>query len=1670
MLSRSITYAGLCSHMTRAPSHVARLDPASPSLNYLMRVIKRGRLLKSAFIRSWRIVGIVSVGLILFIALALQMRYASASSGAVNITTLGTPFTQNFDTLPASGSATWTNNSTIPGWYHARTGTGTTIVANNGSSNAGNLYSYGTGTATDRALGSVGSGNAAVGNLFWGVRLCNLTGATVTSLDVSYTGEQWRNSAAAAQTVSFSYVIGNGLGGALADFQSAGTAVTQLDFTGPVTGGSAAALDGNLSMNRVSISFTIGSLSLANGQEILLRWSDPDHTGADHGMAIDDFSVTGNAGPVMPSLSINDAIVTEGDSGTTTATFTVSLSSPAGPGGVTFDIATADGTAQDDNPASEDNDYVANSLVAQTIPPAQSTYTFNVLVNGDTTPEANETFFVNVTNISGATPGDTQGQGTINNDDVTLTPIHDIQGPGAASPLSGSVSTRGIVTGVKTNGFFIQEPDASVDADPLTSEGIFVFTSSAPPAPAMLGNLVQVTGTISEFIPSADPLQPPLTELTGASVVMISSGNPLPAAIPLSATFPDPAGAHDQLERLEGMRVSAASLTVVGPTLGNVNEPNATATSTGIFFGVITGVARPFREPGIQAPDPAPMGSIPPIPRFDANPERIRVDSDGLVGGTLLDVRTGAVVTGLIGPLDFGFRNYTILPDPGSAPAVDNLNAITATPVTTANNRELTVASYNLERFFDTVNDPGIGEPVLTAAAFNNRLNKASLGIRNFLKYPDILGVVEVENLTTLQALAARITSDALANSQPDPLYEAFLVEGNDVGGIDVGFLVKKAIVSGSTPRVSVTAVVQENAGELFVNPDSSTELLNDRPSLRLMAVVNHPSGASFPVTVIVNHLRSLNDVESTSSGSNGWATLGERVRAKRLKQAESLANVVQARQTADPNEHIILVGDFNAFEFNDGFGDSMNVIQGTPPPDNQTVVPGDGADLVNPDLTNLFDTAPATERYSFVFDGNAQSLDHILINQALMANSVARRVEHPRINADFSETARNVAVSSEMNVERLADHDPIVGFFEVSAFATADLSAAKVEDNDPATAGTNLTYTITLTNNGPEAAANVTVTDAVPANTTFVSANVMTGTGWTTMSPTVGGTGNVVFSKTGVASSETAVFTIAVNIDAGTTNGTVITNSAVAASDTTDPNSSNNTATTTTTVNRAADLAITKTDSPDPVTVGSNITYTINFVNNGPSDTTVVAVTDAVPANTTFVSAGVTTGTGWTVMSPSVGGTGNVVFSKSAVATGESAVFSLVVAVNPATAGGTMITNNAVAAGADADGTPGNNTGTATTTVAAAADLAITKGDGPDPVIAGTSLTYTISFVNNGPSSASSLTVSDPLPAGTNFASAAITAGTGWSTASPSVGSGGTVTFSKGTVAAGETATFTIVVNVSSNVASGAILTNTATASSATVDNNPANDTATATTTVQRQADLMVTKTTTAQTAIPGGNLTYTITVKNNGPSDSANVVVTDPVPLNTTFVSAAVTSGTGWTITAPLVGGNGNVVFSKAVMALNETAVFTLVVKVNTNLGGATQISNQVTVVSDSADPTSNNNAAAATISLFDVCIFDPAAKKLFRFSRTSGVWQYFDCAKGTTLSGQGVAATLTGGCKITLIHPDPRSFPKSSSVTITATANICTGSGTATLVINGVTTTLNDPNVNDGTCSCQ
>ena len=585
--------------------------------------------------------------------------------------------------------------------------------------------------------------------------------------------------------------------------------------------------------------------------------------------------------------------------------------------------------------------------------------------------------------------------------------IPQIQGTGATSPLAGEdVRTGGIVTARTSNGFFMQMADADADGDPQTSEGIFVFTGSAPAV--ALGDRVNVTGCVAEFAPAADPVPQPLTEIACMpSVGVASSGNPLPAAVTLTSADLTPGGGLMQLERFEGMRVHIMSLTVVAPTEGSVSETTATSTSNGVFFGVLTGTARPFREPGIAVVELAPPSAPAGVPLFDNNPERIRVFSRGQVGAMNIDVATGMTLDNLTGVLDSGFaRTYSVLPDPEPV-AVGDMPAATPVPVPAIN--EYTVGSFNMERLFNDINDPGISEPVLTAAAFAARLNKASLAIRDVMRSPDIIGVQEAENLATLQALADKLNADTLAAGGSNPMYEAYLEEGNDIGGIDVGFLVKRA-------RVVVLSVVQEGKLATFTNPTTGAQdILNDRPPLVGQFEVMSPIGPPVRVTVIVNHLRSLNGV--TDVGPSG-----DRVRAKRAAQAEFLANLIQTRQAADANERIVSIGDYNAFEFNDGYVDVMGTIRGVPTSAAEVTVAS--ADLVNPDLTNLLGMLPAGERYSFVFDGSAQVLDHVLVSDSL--KDMVSRFHYARANADFPEILRNLSDRPE----RSSDHDMPVAYF----------------------------------------------------------------------------------------------------------------------------------------------------------------------------------------------------------------------------------------------------------------------------------------------------------------------------------------------------------------------------------------------------------------------------------------------------------------------------------------------------------------------------------------------------------------------------------------------------------------------------------------------------------------
>jgi len=598
--------------------------------------------------------------------------------------------------------------------------------------------------------------------------------------------------------------------------------------------------------------------------------------------------------------------------------------------------------------------------------------------------------------------------------------IAEVQGEKNSSPfVDDSVRLTGIVTARLKTGFFLQSPDDKTDGNQATSEGIYVFTKSEPTGEAAIGNLISVTGTVEEFRPKQEPMSLPITELSmfkdRDTIKVISKANPLPKPVVLTAADFSK-GLIDALEKYEGMRVQTDELTVVAPTGGRVDDKTAGSVSNGVFYAVLKGTPRPFREPGLELYDYVLLNdkdkekmkaAYPKIPIFDNNSERIRIESAAQLGAQTVDATAFSTIKNLTGVLHYAYRAYAILPDVDSKHTVSG--AVKALPLPAPGDRQFSIAGTNLENLFDDEDDPEIKEDIVTREAFQKRLKKISSAIRDYMKTPDVVGVIETENLAVLKKLAEKINADAVSASQPNPKYEAYLIDGNDGRGIDSGYLVKSA-------RVKVIEVKQLGKDDKFKNPKGDEDVLNDRPPLMLRASIDDAkTGKPFEFTAIVNHLKSFLGVNDPKDG-------GERVRLKRRLQAEFLAKIVQERQTANPNERIVLLGDFNAYQFNDGIGDTIGTIKGTPAP--KESVMNFSKDLVNPDMTNLVDLIKAEQRYSYSFDGNAQVLDHILVSAAMKKHIGG--FGYARLNADFPETFRN----DDTRVERFSDHDAAIAYF----------------------------------------------------------------------------------------------------------------------------------------------------------------------------------------------------------------------------------------------------------------------------------------------------------------------------------------------------------------------------------------------------------------------------------------------------------------------------------------------------------------------------------------------------------------------------------------------------------------------------------------------------------------
>ena len=556
-------------------------------------------------------------------------------------------------------------------------------------------------------------------------------------------------------------------------------------------------------------------------------------------------------------------------------------------------------------------------------------------------------------------------------------------------------------------------------------------------------------------------------------------------------------------------------------------------------------------------------------------------------------------------------------------------------------------------------------------------------------------------------------------------------------------------------------------------------------------------------------------------------------------------------------------------------------------------------------------------------------------------------------ISATVSPAARSTLANTVTIAAPVTVADPVAGNNTATDTDTlspvADLSITKTDGLSSAQPGDPVTYTIVVGNAGPSSVTGAPVTDVLPTGLAAASWTCVPSSGASCSASGIGNINTVVDLTVGA----TATFTVTTSITATTG---VITNAARidAPAGVSDPVPADNVATDTTSITPTADLSITKSDGLTTVAAGEVVTYTVIAGNAGPSPIIAATVADAVPA--------VLVGATWTcsATASSACGVPSGVGSINALvdlAPGGQATFSITGTVNPSAAPGLLSNTATVTMPAGSiDPTPGNNSATDVTTIERHADLAITKDDFTTTAVAGGATTYTVTVTNNGPSNVSGATVSDPQPTGATSMSWTCAA----SAAASCTPAGSGPISEVVSLAAGSSATFTVVVDI--DAAASGLLTNTASVTPpvAVTDPNPANDSATDIDTVVAVADLAVSKDDGSPTTTPGTSSTYTIVVSNAGPSNVTAAGVVDSAPAGTTFTSWSCAAAPGASCAAAT--GSGNIA-TTVDLAGGSSATFTVTMAVDS--ATTADVTNTAVVAAPVgvSDPNPTNNTAGDT-----------------------------------------------------------------------------------------------------------
>ncbi|TAF55700.1 MAG: ExeM/NucH family extracellular endonuclease [Oscillatoriales cyanobacterium] len=670
-------------------------------------------------------------------------------------------------------------------------------------------------------------------------------------------------------------------------------------------------------------------------------------------------------------------------------------------GSATVDFAIVDGRAK------VGQDYTASSGTL-TFNPGDKTKTIMVRVIGDTIAELNETFTISLSNASGDTVITTAtATGTIQNDDagVVLTQIHEIQGSGATSPLTGqTVTIEGIVTGdfqagsgVNGNlaGFYLQEEDADRDDNAATSEGIFVDDGSSPGVDVGVGDRVQITGVVDEFAN--------LTKITNVtSVTVQSSGNALPAIVDLDlpvASIVTNADGDDiaDLEAFEGMRVRFPD-TLSVTELFQLDRYGEIQLAQG---GGLTQFTQ-TNDPSVAGYD-AHVQSIAKrrILLDDGqtrqNPDPIRYPdgrlepSDSLRRGDTIANLTGIVHFGRASGVN-GDETYRIMPT--ATPTFNAVNPRSTTPSAVGGN--LKVASFNLQNYFTTLNSRGAN----TTSEFNRQTQKLVTALSRI--DADVVGLVELENNYTAGATSAIATLVDALNAQLGAGTYAYVNPGGNVGNdaIAVGVIYKPSAVS-LAADTTIATLTDSNlpagfSGSLF----SST---NTNRSPLAVTLSENATGERF--TLVVNHLKSKsgNGTGADADAGDGQGSYNN----MRLQGARTIDAWLDTDPTGSGDPDVLMVGDFNAYLREDPIA------------------------FLGSEYDNLIADRIGSNAYSYVFDGQAGVLDYAFSSASL--TSQVTGVTEWHINADepdafdYDETFNPSGLFDGTTPDRASDHDPVI-------------------------------------------------------------------------------------------------------------------------------------------------------------------------------------------------------------------------------------------------------------------------------------------------------------------------------------------------------------------------------------------------------------------------------------------------------------------------------------------------------------------------------------------------------------------------------------------------------------------------------------------------------------------